>query len=91
MKSQRAKDYIFEHLLIVRGSKNLMLSPSDAARAVEISEEDAAVERLEQDRKDLEFLTQMKDRLDFYGCPRTHEMLVDWIAELEQKIAMAEK
>lgn len=91
MKSQRAKDYIFKNLLVVKGFDNIMLAPSDAARAVEIAEEDAAAEKLAQDRKDLEFLKQMKDRLDFHGCFHTHEMLTDWIVELEQKIGSTEK
>lgn len=92
MKSQRAKDYIYENLLIVKGFDNLMLSPSDAARAVEIAEEDVlAAERLERSRKDFQFLTEMRGRLDNADPQYVREMMSDWIGELEREISAATK
>lgn len=91
MKSQRAKDFIFYNLFIARGCTNLMLSPGDAARAVEIAEEDAATERLERSRKDSRFLTEMRDRLDNSDPQYAREMMSDWIGELEREIAAATK
>lgn len=87
MKSTQAKAYINESLLIVKGCNDILISPSDAARAVEIAESDMLVGQHDRHRDDLQFLDEMLDKFDTQQMDLVRQNIVDWRDELERKVA----
>ncbi len=88
MKSERAIDYISEKSIPVTWMPidEQAVYDFDAMMAVAMAEEDAATEKVEQDKKSLETLYGIQDNLA-EGDIRTAQLLVsDMICELEELI-----
>ncbi len=88
MKSERAIDYISEKSIPVTWmpTDEQAVYDFDAMMAVAMAEEDAATEKVEQDKKSLETLYGIQDNLA-EGDVHTAQLLVsNWISELEDLI-----
>lgn len=89
MKSARAIDYIAEKSVPVTWmpTDEQAVYDFDAMMAVAMAEEDAAAERVKQDKKSLETLYGIQDNLA-EGDIHTAQLLVsDMICELEESAA----
>ena len=88
MKSERAIDYISEKSIPVTWmpTDEQAVYDFDAMMAVAMAEEDAATEKVEQDKKSLETLYGIQDNLA-EGDVHTAQLLVsNWISEFEDLI-----